>query len=138
RAQVRRSDAPHELFIGNSGTTVRFLTAALSALGGRFRLHGVPRMHERPIGDLVAALKPVSDGEVLCESPGGCPPVTINTTGWSGDRLQVAGNVSSQYLSGLMMAAPISGRQVSIEVVGELVSRPYVEMTAGIIEDFGA
>src|SRR5690606_12942906 len=80
RAQVRRSDAPHELFIGNSGTTVRFLTAALSALGGRFRLHGVPRMHERPIGDLVAALKPVSDGEVLCESPGGCPPVTINTT----------------------------------------------------------
>lgn len=138
RAQVRRSDAPHELFIGNSGTTVRFLTAALSALGGRFRLHGVPRMHERPIGDLVAALKPVSDGEVLCESPGGCPPVTINTTGWSGDRLQVAGNVSSQYLSGLMMAAPISGRQVGIEVAGELVSRPYVEMTAGIIEDFGA
>jgi 3-phosphoshikimate 1-carboxyvinyltransferase len=138
RAQVRRSDARHELFIGNSGTTVRFLTAALSALGGSFRLHGVPRMHERPIGDLVAALKPVCDGEVLCESLGGCPPVVITTAGWSGDRLQVAGNVSSQYLSGLMMAAPISGRQVCIEVVGELVSRPYVEMTAGIIKDFGA
>ncbi len=138
RAQVRRSDAPHELFIGNSGTTVRFLTAALSALGGRYRLHGVARMHERPIGDLVAALTPVSDGEVSCESPGGCPPVSITTAGWSGDRLQVAGNVSSQYLSGLMMAAPISGRQVSIEVLGELVSRPYVEMTAGIIGDFGA
>lgn len=138
RGQVQRSEGRHELFIGNSGTTVRFLTAALSALGGSYRLYGVPRMHERPIGDLVAALKPVCAGEVVCESAGGCPPVTITTSGWSGNRLQVAGNVSSQYLSGLMMAAPISGLQVSIEVVGELVSRPYVEMTAGIIEDFGA
>src|SRR5690606_23292251 len=120
RSQFQASDARQELFIGNSGTTVRFLTAALSALGGSFRLHGVPRMHERPIGDLVAALKPVCDGELICESPRGCPPVVITTAGWSGNRLQVAGNVSSQYLSGLMMAAPISGRQVSIEVVGEL------------------
>lgn len=138
RARFERRDTRHELFIGNSGTTVRFLTAALSALGGSFRLHGVPRMHERPIGDLVTALQPVCDGEVICESVGGCPPVVITTAGWSGERLQVAGNVSSQYLSGLMMAAPISGRQVSVEVVGELVSRPYVEMTAGIIADFGA
>ncbi len=126
------------LFIGNSGTTIRFLTAALSAFGGRYRLHGVPRMHERPIGDLVNALESVCDGMVKCESAGGCPPVMIETRGWNGARLRVAGNVSSQYLSGLMMAVPIARRSVSIEVVGELVSRPYVEMTATIMRDFGA
>lgn len=126
------------LFIGNSGTTIRFLTAALSAYGGRYRLHGVPRMHERPIGDLVDALQPVCDGTVTCESKGGCPPVVIDTRGWSGSRVRVAGNVSSQYLSGLMMAAPIARRSIEIEVVGELVSRPYVEMTACIMRNFGA
>jgi len=126
------------LFIGNSGTTIRFLTAALSAYGGRYRLHGVSRMHERPIGDLVDALQPVCDGTVTCESKGGCPPVVIDTRGWSGSRVRVAGNVSSQYLSGLMMAAPIARRSIEIEVVGELVSRPYVEMTARIMRDFGA
>ncbi len=126
------------LFIGNSGTTIRFLTAALSAFGGSYRLHGVPRMHERPIGDLISALAAVCDGDVLCESSGGCPPVSIDTTGWSGSRIRVAGNVSSQYLSGLMMAAPIARKTVEIEVVGELVSRPYVEMTAAIIRDFGS
>jgi len=133
----QRRGRPLELFIGNSGTTIRFLTAALSAFGGCYRLHGVPRMHQRPIADLVDALSPVCDGKVLCESPGGCPPVSIDTAGWSGARLRVAGNVSSQYLSGLMMAAPISGRFTEIMVEGELVSRPYVEMTAQIIRDFG-
>lgn len=128
---------PFELFIGNSGTTIRFLTAALSALGGDFRLCGVPRMHQRPIGDLVDALAPVCDGSVSCESPGGCPPVRIVTRGWTGASLKVAGSVSSQYLSGLMMAAPIAGQEIRIEVVGELVSLPYVEMTAQIIRDFG-
>ncbi len=131
-------DRQIDLFIGNSGTTVRFLTAALSALGGSFRLHGVPRMHERPIGDLVDALAPICAGSVTCESAAGCPPVVIATSGWSGDSLRVAGDVSSQYLSGLMMAAPISGKRVRIEVIGELVSQPYVEMTARLITDFGA
>lgn len=129
---------PHRLFIGNSGTTIRFLTAALSAYGGSYRLHGVPRMHERPIGDLVDALSPACDGTIACESKGGCPPVVIETSGWSGTKLQVAGNVSSQYLSGLMMAVPIAQKSVEIGVVGELVSRPYVEMTARIMRDFGA
>jgi 3-phosphoshikimate 1-carboxyvinyltransferase len=127
----------HELFIGNSGTTIRFLTAALSALGGDYRLVGVPRMHQRPIGDLVEALQPVCDGQVDCESPGGCPPVSIRCSGWTQSKLRVAGSVSSQYLSGLMLAAPISGRVCEIAVLGELVSRPYVEMTAQIIRDFG-
>lgn len=134
----QESPSPIELFIGNSGTTIRFLTAALSAYGGNYRLHGVPRMHERPIGDLVDALSPVCKGSVTCESPGGCPPVVIKTDGWHGNHIQVAGSVSSQYLSGLMMAAPIAKQQVSIEVIGELVSRPYVEMTARIMRDFGA
>ncbi len=126
-----------KLFIGNSGTTIRFLTAALSAFGGDYWLYGVERMHRRPIGDLVDALAPVCDGTVVCENPGGCPPVRIRTKGWSGDRLRVAGNVSSQYLSGLMMAAPIAEKRVEIEVTGELVSRPYVEMTARLMSDFG-
>jgi len=132
-----RAGGMHELFIGNSGTTIRFLTAALSAIGGQFRLVGVPRMHQRPIGDLVDALKPVCAGTIRCESAGGCPPVSIQTSGWTNSQLRVAGSVSSQYLSGLMMAAPISRRQCEIVVSGELVSRPYVEMTAQIIRDFG-
>lgn len=132
------SSGASSLFIGNSGTTIRFLTAALSAYGGVYRLHGVPRMHQRPIGDLASALTPVCDGTVMCESPGGCPPVLIKTNGWSGDHIKVAGSVSSQYLSGLMMATPIARKKVRIEVAGELVSRPYVEMTARILQDFGA
>ena len=132
-----QSESEVDLFIGNSGTTIRFLTAALSALGGRFRLSGVPRMHQRPIGDLIDALRPICDGEVSSESPGGCPPVRIDTLGWRGDVIKVAGNVSSQFLSGLMMASPIAGKRIRIEVLGELVSRPYVEMTAAIMRDFG-
>lgn len=137
RDHFRSRDSHFDLFIGNSGTTIRFLTAALSALGGNFRLHGVPRMHQRPIGDLVDALQPICDGSVTCESPGGCPPVRIQTRGWTGESVKVAGSVSSQYLSGLMMAAPVAGQAVRIEVIGELVSLPYVEMTAQIIRDFG-
>lgn len=134
---IDRAGQFRELFIGNSGTSIRFLTAALSALGGDYRLVGVPRMHQRPIGDLVDALKPICDGTIDCENDGGCPPVRIQTTGWTKSQIRVAGSVSSQYLSGLMMAVPISGRQCEIVVVGELVSRPYVEMTAQIIRDFG-
>lgn len=134
---------PLELYIANSGTTVRFLTAALSAFGGKYRLHGVPRMHERPISDLVQAIDGVIDGEIATESPDGCPPVCVDSRGWDRSELQVAGSVSSQYLSGLMMAAPISqqdGRSdvINISVAGELVSKPYVEMTATVMRAFGA
>jgi 3-phosphoshikimate 1-carboxyvinyltransferase len=132
-----------ELYIANSGTSVRFLTAALSALGGRYRLIGVPRMHERPIGDLVDAIGEVLDGEIRTESKGGCPPVQIDSRGWKGSELHVAGSVSSQFLSGLMMAAPIASgdcdsKSTRIAVVGELVSRPYVDMTARVMRSFGA
>jgi 3-phosphoshikimate 1-carboxyvinyltransferase len=129
---------PRSLYVGNSGTTIRFLTAALSAAGGDYRLHGVDRMHSRPIGDLVDAIRPVLGGTIHAESPGGCPPVTIHSSGWTGDRLSVGGSVSSQYLSGLLMAAPIASRPVRISVAGELVSQPYVSMTADVMRAFGA
>lgn len=137
------SDPPTSMFVANSGTTIRFLTAALSAHGGSFLLHGVDRMHERPIGDLVQAIDEVIDGSIQTLSPGGCPPVQIRCTGWKGRQVKVAGNVSSQFLSGLMMAAPIAsaagqGEPIEIEVVGQLVSRPYVDMTADVMRDFDA
>lgn len=132
-----KASGRNELFIANSGTSIRFLTAALSAAGGEYRLHGVPRMHERPIGDLVAALQPVQNGSLEAVSDGGCPPVEISSDGWNDGELTVAGSVSSQYLSGLMMAAPIAAKKRSIRVRGELVSRPYVDMTARVIESFG-
>lgn len=144
------SETPRELFIANSGTSVRFLTAALSAAGGQYRLAGVPRMHQRPIADLVDALAKVQIGDIHTESAGGCPPVSIDSTGWKNQPVQVGGSVSSQYLSGLMMAAPIAAgtrgagaaddrqQPIEIDVIGELVSRPYVEMTAQIMRNFGA
>lgn len=131
-----KASSPTELFIGNSGTTIRFLTAALSAVGGRYRLHGVPRMHQRPIGDLVDALVQLGC-QISTESPEGCPPVIIDSDGWIYDRAKVAGSVSSQYLSGLLMAAASSGKRIEIEIKGELVSRPYVEMTLELMRAFG-
>ena len=145
----------HELYVANSGTTIRFLAAALSAAGGHYRLLGVERMHQRPIGDLVDALKMVTDGSIEAISPRGCPPVEIRCSGWKGNKLEVGGAVSSQYLSGLMMAAPLVGKandacgfdsgravqkqeSVQVMVSGELVSRPYVDMTAKVMRSFGA
>ena len=136
--------APTDIHIANSGTSIRFLTATLSAFGGHYRLHGVDRMHQRPIGDLVDAIGGVLAGNIVTESPGDCPPVRIDSRGWSGHAIQVAGSVSSQFLSGLMMAAPIAGagkgnsQETRIGVVGELVSRPYVDMTAEVMRSFAA
>jgi len=138
-AQNRPQAPCQELFIANSGTSVRFLAAALSAAGGNYRLHGVDRMHQRPIGDLVDALRPVQRGSIVAESRGGCPPIVIRSQGWTDDAtIRVAGNVSSQFLSGLMMASPVGRRPIRIQVLGELVSRPYVEMTAEVMRSFGA
>lgn len=131
------SDAPVEMFIANSGTTVRFLTAALSAFGGKYKLSGVDRMHERPIGDLVDAIAPALDGWIVATSDGKCPPVDIDSNGWTGQPMRVGGGVSSQYLSGLMMAGPIASKPIRIEIVGEMVSIPYVRMTARLMKSFG-
>lgn len=128
---------PAEFFVANSGTTIRFLTAYLSALGGDYRLHGVARMHQRPLGELVTALASIVDGIVQTESPNGCPPVRIRSHGWHGGTISVGGQISSQYLSGLLLAAPLSDRDCRIEVTGQLVSQPYVRMTCKIVQDFG-
>lgn len=128
-----------ELFVGNSGTTIRFLTAALAACHGRFLLDGVQRMRERPIGDLLDALNQLG-GKVqsLNVAKPNCPPVLVEARGLDGGIAKVAGDISSQFLSGLMMAAPMAALDVTLEVTGDLVSVPYVAMTAEVMRAFGA
>jgi 3-phosphoshikimate 1-carboxyvinyltransferase len=126
-----------DLRIGNSGTSMRFLTALVSLGHGRYRLDGVPRMHERPIGDLLDALRQLGV-RVHCERQEGFPPVVVEADGLAGGRARVRGVVSSQFLSGLLMAAPLARGEVTIDVDGALVSAPYVAMTARMMRDFGA
>ena len=124
-----------EIFVDNSGTTIRFLTGVLGVHGGEFRLHGSPRMHERPIGPLVDALNLIGS-QVEAESDGGCPPVNITGKRVTHGQATIAGNVSSQYLSGLMLASPLA-EEFNIELTGELVSQPYVTMTQEVMRSFG-
>jgi 3-phosphoshikimate 1-carboxyvinyltransferase len=128
--------ATAELFVGNSGTTIRFLTAMVALGNGSYRLDGVPRMRERPIGDLADALNHLGV-EASCESPGGCPPVIVEATGLPGGRAVVRGDISSQYLSGLMMAIPSAAGAVELAIDGPLVSQPYVWMTLEVMKSFG-
>jgi len=125
-----------DLFVGNSGTTIRFLTA-LTALGrGTFRLDGVPRMRERPIADLLSALNQLG-ADVNSEAGTGCPPVIVRASGLPGGLANIRGDISSQFLSGLLMAAPLAREDVELLVEGELVSKPYVTMTIGVMREFG-
>ena len=125
-----------DLFVGNSGTTIRFLTA-LCALGhGTYRLDGVPRMRERPIGDLLDALSQLG-ADCRGESQAGFPPVIVKANGLRGGGAIVKGSISSQFLSGLLLVAPFATEDVGLTVEGELVSKPYVQMTARILEAFG-
>ncbi len=125
-----------ELFVGNSGTTIRFLTALATLGRGEYRLAGIERMHQRPIGDLADALSELG-GKIACESPGRCPPVRVMADGLPGGKATVRGDISSQYLSGLMMAAPYAENPVTLTVSGTLVSIPYVAMTQRVMEAFG-
>ncbi|MEO0531326.1 MAG: 3-phosphoshikimate 1-carboxyvinyltransferase [Planctomycetota bacterium] len=125
-----------DLFIGNSGTTVRFLTALATLGHGAFRLDGVPRMRERPIQDLADALNALG-ATVRCESTGGCPPVEVHANGLPGGEATVRGDISSQFLSGLLMAAPGAKAPVRLAVEGDLVSKPYVRMTLEVMRAFG-
>ena len=125
-----------ELFVENSGTSIRFLTA-LCALGtGDYVLDGIPRMRERPIGDLVDALNQL--GADVSASESHCPPVSVSGRQLKGGTASVAGNISSQFLSGLLMSAPYAKTPVSLVVDGELVSKPYVTMTLAMMKSFGA
>jgi len=126
-----------ELFLGNAGTAFRPLTALLALAGGTYRLAGVPRMHERPIGDLVDALRALG-ADVRYLGRDGYPPLEIRPpAGALGAAATVRGEVSSQFLSALLMALPLAGQRVSVAVAGELVSRPYVEITLDLMRRFG-
>ncbi len=126
-----------KLFMGNAGTAIRPLTAALAVMGGDFELRGVPRMHERPIGDLVDALRQLGCQIDYLENPG-YPPLRIGTPQLKLDAaIQVRGDVSSQFLTALLMALPlVAERDVVIEVTGELISRPYIEITLNLLARF--
>jgi 3-phosphoshikimate 1-carboxyvinyltransferase len=125
-----------DLFVANSGTTIRFLTAMLAACHGSFRLDGIQRMRERPIGDLMDALNQLG-GQVTSETGNGCPPVRMAASGLAGGRATIRGDMSSQFLSGLLMACPAARSDVELRVEGKLVSQPYVTMTLGVMEAFG-
>lgn len=127
-----------DLFMGNAGTAIRPLTAALAVIGGDYSLHGVSRMHERPIGDLVDALNAVGANIEYTGQPG-YPPLHIRRGHLHAQRMQVKGNVSSQFLTALLMAAPLMARDqaVTIEVIGELISKPYIEITLNLMRRFG-
>jgi 3-phosphoshikimate 1-carboxyvinyltransferase len=129
--------AAADLYVGNAGTAARFLTAALTASSGRFVLDGSARMRERPIEPLLAALRGLG-ARVRSLNDTGCPPVLIEADGLPGGMSTVDGAVSSQYLSALLMVAPLARSDVTVAVAGELVSAPYIEMTMAIMRDFGA
>jgi 3-phosphoshikimate 1-carboxyvinyltransferase len=126
-----------DLFVANSGTTMRFLTALVATGDGRYRLDGIARMRERPIRDLLDALNQLRGVRASSESGNGCPPVVIETSGIRGGHVRIRAGVSSQFLSGLLMAAPHSAAPVTIEVEGPVVSEPYIEMTLALMNQWG-
>ncbi len=125
-----------ELFLGNAGTAFRPLTAALALAGGSYKLSGVARMHERPIGDLVDALRQLG-ANIDYLGNEGFPPLKIKPALVAGGWIKVRGDVSSQFLTALLMAAPLMSSGVVIEVIGELISKPYIEITIRMMARFG-
>jgi 3-phosphoshikimate 1-carboxyvinyltransferase len=132
RARLKAPAAP--LFVGNSGTTVRFLTALAALVPGAVRLEGDAHMARRPIDELVAALTALGV-RVDCET--GCPPLTVHGGALGGGHVRMRGDRSSQYFSALLMAGALAREPLTVEVLGSLVSRPYVEITRRMIEAFG-
>src|SRR5262245_28959321 len=136
--------ASADLFVGNSGTTMRFVTALVSLGHGRYRLDGVPRMRERPIEDLLDALRQLGV-QAYSEQHNGCPPVIVETPSATlrgasplqGGEVRIKGNVSSQFASAVMMAAARANGPVRIRMQGDVVSEPYVRMTRLMLEQFG-
>lgn len=132
-----------ELFIGNAGTAARFLTAMLTLGRGEYVLDGEPRMRERPIGDLVLALRELGADVAPAFGPAPtdprrlCPPLRVRAGGLAGGGTRVAGDISSQFLSGLLLAAPYARGPVTLTVDGQLNSQPYVDLTLALMADFG-
>ena len=126
-----------ELFLGNAGTAFRPLTAVLAMMDGEYRLAGVPRMEERPIGDLVDALRAMG-ARIDYLGKAGFPPLAVHPAALRAlDEVRVRGNVSSQFLTGLLIALPLTGRRMTVRVDGELISKPYVEITINMLRRFG-
>ncbi len=124
------------LFLGNAGTAMRPLCAALTLGQGEFTLTGEPRMEERPIGDLVDSLRELG-AKIDYLKNDGFPPLTINATGLSGGDVSIAGDLSSQFLTALLMVAPLAQEAVNIHIKGELVSKPYIDITLALMAQFG-
>jgi len=123
-----------ELFIGNAGTAARFLSAFLTLGNGEYVLDGEPRMRERPIGDLVDSLTQLG---AKLEPTNNCPPVKIMASGLPGGKTTIAGDISSQFLSALLMVAPYAQNSIEVDLSTDLSSKPYVDMTISIMKDFG-
>lgn len=126
-----------DLFLGNAGTAFRPLTGALALSGGTYKLHGVPRMHERPIGDLVDALRQVG-ADITYLGEDNFPPLLIKPAQIAAQgAIKIRGDVSSQFLTALLMALPLTGKETRIELVSELISKPYIEITLKLMAQFG-
>lgn len=129
--------AAADLFVGNSGTTIRFLTALVALGRGQYRLDGIPRMRQRPIEPLLDSLRQLG-ADAYSESGTGCPPVIVRAAGLAGGRARMRGDLSSQFFSALLLVAPLTPRGIELAVEGELVSKPYVDLTAAVMRAFGA
>jgi len=126
-----------DLFLGNAGTAFRPLTAALALSGGTYKLHGVARMHERPIGDLVDALRQIG-ADITYLGEEGFPPLLIKPAHISAKgKISIRGDVSSQFLTALLMALPMTGKETHIQMASELISKPYIEITLKLMAQFG-
>jgi 3-phosphoshikimate 1-carboxyvinyltransferase len=133
---VFKAADPQELFLGNAGTAVRPLTAALCISEGTFTITGEPRMYERPIGDLVDAMRGLG-ADVTYQQQDGYPPLRICGKALAGGEVAIKGNVSSQYLTALLMVAPLLSSDLLIRVEGDLVSKPYIDITLDSMRRFG-
>ncbi|OOF06292.1 3-phosphoshikimate 1-carboxyvinyltransferase [Salinivibrio sp. MA440] len=134
--QAFQVDSPLELFLGNAGTAMRPLTAALCLGKGEVTLTGEPRMKERPIGHLVDALNAIGADVRYLEAEG-YPPLRIKGTGLAGGDVNIDGSISSQFLTALLMAAPFARQETRITIKGDLVSKPYIDITLAIMAQFG-
>ncbi len=125
-----------DLFVGNAGTAMRFLVAALALGKGRFRIDGSARMRERPVVDLVSALNQLG-AEARCELGNESPPVVVTATGLRGGRAEIDASRSSQFLSALLQVAPYADSDVEVVVSGKMIAQPYIAMTLRVMGDFG-
>lgn len=132
--KIPQSEA--SLWLENSGTSIRFLTALCAVGHGEYVLDGNQRMRQRPIQDLVESLQQLGV-DVACENDTGCPPVRVNARGLSGGETSISGSVSSQYLSALLMVAPMALGPITIAIQGAMVSKPYLDITLGVMAQFG-